>query len=363
MDVPFFRTRPASFIVVGVVVVVIVFVLVRSPSDADLRGSSGSAVILKQNPNDNVPPAPLPLYSKLTDGLHVLPFDQRLAEALGMSVRDALSCQATSSAGTSGWSILQWKAAVESASAYRAARARIVEDLSKTPLDAASDWYDQMPLMHSCGGRDPDSRRHDAALMRYGGNGDGGKWLCSAELQGSCVIYSLGSYGDIAFEEALSESSPCEIYTFDCTVPPERMPASFPPRVHFENVCVGPDRSDGSFQSLQTIAKRLGHAKLQLLKMDIEGFEFGVVASMAEAYKQDPRASYNFLPLQLSMEFHLHNTVAVARERAVVFVNAFQDLLDIGYVPVSREFNLRCMHCEEYVFVRLAHECFAAAGR
>jgi hypothetical protein len=304
---------------------------------------------------------PLPLHTVLTEGLHVTPYDQRLAAALRLQVRDGLQCQEASSAGTLGWSTAQWQEAVGAAAAYRARRSDTLAALTATSIDRPSLWFDQMPAMVACGGRDPDARPHRAALMRYGGEADGGKWLCSmAELKAPCIVYSLGSWGVFDFEEAIASSTPCETFTFDCTVPPERMPKSLPPHTQFEPVCIGKDNADGSFQSLTTVAKRLGHTKVHLLKMDIEGYEFGVLQAMRSSYDADPAGSYSFLPLQISVELHLHTQTVDNAARALILYSAFQNLLDMGYVAVSREFNLKCPHCEEFVFIRLARECFAA---
>ena len=302
---------------------------------------------------------PLPLYSALTEGLHVTPQDQRLAAALGLQVRTALECQERSSAGTLGWSLAQWREAVGAAAAYYVRRPETLAAMAAIPIDRPAEWFDLMPPMLACGGRDPEGRPHRASLARYGGRADGGKWLCSmAELQAPCTLYSLGSWGDIDFEEAMAHNTPCQIFTFDCTVPPERMPKALPPRVSFEPVCIGQDNADGTFQSLTTIAKRLGHTKVHLLKMDIEGHEFGVFDAMRAAFVADPRASYGFLPLQISVELHLHTQPENTTQRALILHSAFQNLLDMGYVIVSREFNLKCQHCEEFVFIRLAFECF-----
>ena len=306
------------------------------------------------------PPPPLPVGARLREGAHVTLRDQRLSNRLGLSVARTLACQATSSAGTRGWSADDWAAAIDAASAYRQRRAAVIGNMSSLRLAAASDFYDLMPQLHACGGRDPDAPPHGAALMRYAGDGDGGKWLCSlAELEAPCLIYSLGSWGDFKLEEALVASTSCDVWTFDCTVPPSRMPASLPPRVSFDPVCVGADGNDGQFQSLPTIMARLRHSAIHLLKMDIEGYEFSVIRSLKAAADADRASAARFLPRQIAVEMHLHNLVEDAHERAVTLVDAFQDLLDLNYVPVSREFNLLCAHCEEYVFIRLAEECFA----
>ena len=181
-----------------------------------LRKSTWSAVT---HTSSALVPLPLSIGAKLREGAHVLPRDQRIASRLGIPVKSALNCQALSSVGTRGWSDDEWVSAVGAASAYRHQRDAIIVNMSKLPLGSPNDWYDLMPVMHSCGGRDPDAPPHDAALQRFAGDGDGGKWLCSlAELEAPCLIYSLGSYGDFKFEEALTFATECELWSFDCTV-------------------------------------------------------------------------------------------------------------------------------------------------
>jgi hypothetical protein len=305
-------------------------------------------------------PALLPLGARLSAGLHVTARDQRLAERLGLTVSRALKCQSASSVGTRGWSADAWAAAVGAAAAYRARHATLIANLSTLSPRNPTDWFDSMPPLHACGGRDADAPPHDAALMRYAGDGDGGKWLCSiAELTPPCLVYSLGSWGDFKFEEAMSAATACDVWSFDCTVPPERMPASLPPRVHFDATCVGTDGADAKYQSLSTIMARLGHGAIHLLKMDIEGWEFKVLKSLADAARADRAAAASFLPFQMSFEVHLHHLDADPAKRATGLVDVFQDLLDLHYVPVSRELNLLCPHCEEFVFIKLADECFA----
>jgi hypothetical protein len=335
----------------------LLIVTLRSPS-ALPPPSTGSLRFHQTAPVAVIPSNALPLFSTLTDALHVTPFDQQLASALKLPVRVALECQQRSSTGTLGWSVAQWQEAVGLAASYRARRERTIAAMEAIPIANPEEWFDHMPPLLACGGRDASARPHDASLSRFGGSGDGGKWLCSlTELKAPCTIYSLGSFGDIQFEEAMAANTPCEIFTFDCAVPEGRMPTVLPPRVHFEPVCIGIDNALGTFQSLSTITKRLGHAKVHLLKMDIEGSEFVVFDAMRAAYQEDPLASYTSLPLQIRTEFHLV-LPTVAKDQSRKLYGAFQNLLDIGYVPVSREFNTLCLYCEEFVFIRLAYECF-----
>lgn len=248
-----------------------------------------------------------------------------------------------------GWTHEQFKTATSQASLYRARHKEIMSELSSTDISRPQAWYDRMPRMEDC-----------AALFRYGGGGDGGKWLCALDtVAAPCVIYSLGSYGDFKFEEAMVGATQCDIFSFDCFVSPEKVPSNLHPRIHFEPVCVGSDSADGRFQSLATITRRLNHSSLQVLKFDVEGAEFGVIETMATTALADLQGSYHFMPDQLSFEAHLHALDTDANVRANAMFTMFQRLLDVGYIPVSREMNHLCPHCEEFVFIRLAADCWA----
>lgn len=318
---------------------------------------SASQISASHKLKSGAAPSALPIGIELKDGLHVTVFDQRLAAVLGIPVREAISCRQKSSPATLGWSLEEWQSAVAEPVRYRAGKSTRLAVLGKLRLDQPALWYDQMPQMVPCGGSAP---HLGDGLMRYGGDGDGGKWLCQlGQPKAPCLIYSLGSYGEIDFEEAMIAATPCDVWSFDCTVPESRMPKQLHPRIHFEATCIGPDTSDGKFQSLATISKRLKHPSLSLLKMDIEGYEFGVMSALRDSAAADFRGSYAFLPMMISFESHLHTRSNNVSERAIQLDGMFQDLLDMGYLPVSREYNLHCSHCEEFVFVRLAAECYS----
>jgi hypothetical protein len=49
---------------------------------------------------------------------------------------------------------------------------------------------------------------------RVGRVGDGGKWVCGLHMLAKahgCLVYSLGSRGDISFEEEIMELTSCEV--------------------------------------------------------------------------------------------------------------------------------------------------------
>jgi FkbM family methyltransferase len=204
---------------------------------------------------------------------------------------------------------------------------------------------------------------------------DGGKWLCGiSSLKKGCIIYSLGSNAQFDFEYLMVENTPCEIYTFDCTVSetetrfPKDLQKKGLGRIHFFPLCV----SDGSkktpkpsYRTLRQLAQDLNHTNIDLLKMDVEGFEYRVLAGLftdaLEASKaaSELERSLDFLPMQISFELHTrtdlipeasglideqssrafdgwYNFGGLSAGDMQIFWN---QLTDLGYAVVSRENN------------------------
>lgn len=113
---------------------------------------------------------------------------------------------------------------------------------------------------------------------------DGGKWTCglpemaAAGPTRKCVVYSFGSAGNDIFEKHLLSIIPhCEVHIFDPTCKP------LPPPYHFHEygVCA----SGTSFKagekvypcrSMTQIVEELGHKHIDILKMDVDGAEWGL---------------------------------------------------------------------------------------
>jgi FkbM family methyltransferase len=149
----------------------------------------------------------------------------------------------------------------------------------------------------------PDYRRADALRLgsSYGG------WTVIPELiDRNSVVYSVGVGSDITFDLALIARFGCAVHAFDPTPMARDWIArqSTPPEFHFhplglanEDETVGfvAPRREGwdSFslpaagsdapltlcpvRRLETLVADLGHQQIDVLKMDIEGFEFGVI--------------------------------------------------------------------------------------
>lgn len=140
-------------------------------------------------------------------------------------------------------------------------------------------------------------------IERIGEIFDGGKWLCNvprlAQLGTKCVIYSFGSNGKVQFETEMHSRTNCEIHIFDPTVALSGLPEN----IYFHSWCLSgadgtckiADKSYPSF-SLETIMRKLLHTRINLLKIDVDGYEIEVVE------KTDPVVLRKVD--EISIEFH-----------------------------------------------------------
>jgi hypothetical protein len=232
-------------------------------------------------------------------------------------------------------------------------------------------------------GRQKNLRRHfdDTSKMVCGLN----------ELMAApnCIIYSIGGNNQWEFEQDLLLRTNCHIHTFDCTGPRPRFQVPQHERLHFHHKCLDAkpwvpsepcneespaDSMCGPHETLQQLQAGLGHERLDLLKMDIEGFEIKLLQSWwVDQRKGD---SAYFYPNQLIMEVHYRAYPSMFKDlasplvlqhtehsqqvnnaefaTAVDYVTVQNQLLGLGYVVVSRTDNPMCKHCSELVLVRVA---------
>ena len=161
--------------------------------------------------------------------------------------------------------------AINAINADKLKRYALFDTVSRGGTQRADGWYqDNVELAVTC-----------AREERAGPAGEGGKWLCDPNrlrARGAdCLIYSVGSFDDFSFEEAIMRdvSSACEIHVFDHTV---SNPRNKPCGVHFHPWGLGgarePDGSD--LKSLADIVVALGHKgrTIDVLKIDCEGCEW-----------------------------------------------------------------------------------------
>ena len=102
--------------------------------------------------------------------------------------------------------------------------------------------------------------------------------------EGMWQVYSLGTWDDVSFELAI-EKRGCEVHAFEIDpAPVQRIKHIFDSRPlwHLHNVGVGGrDDPANNVRSFPELIKELGHTQIDLIKMDIEGSEFDVVASLS----------------------------------------------------------------------------------
>ncbi len=197
-----------------------------------------------------------------------------------------------------------------------------------------------------------------ADFKRIGDAGDGGKWLClPRQLKAPCLVISLGSNGQFDFEEAVLDQFPCEVHTFDCTSTPKTLDA----RHHFHRLCIG--KHAPNFVTLDEAVKLTGFSSLDLLKMDMEGYEFDVVSAW------DTGTQY--LPKQLSFELHyqdlyygtpawnnasrldLFSWPGISEIGLAQLSLFFAHLANLGYAIVAQEVNELTQHCAEFTMLQV----------
>ncbi|KAJ3166560.1 hypothetical protein HDU87_002075 [Geranomyces variabilis] len=188
-------------------------------------------------------------------------------------------------------------------------------------------------------------------LQHFGPNGEGGKWLCTDLIDAhgeDCHIFSLGSRGEFDFEESMAAytKGKCKIYSFDCTGEWHNPATTFYPW------CLGAKDEviDGrQYKRLSTVAKELKIPHISLLKMDIEGYEFGVFESLLT----EPTG---FLPKQISFELHVGTPFSSLLPAGGDMLDVVSDLSDtfdkLGYKVAMQERNVLCTWCSEYIIVR-----------
>ncbi|KAJ4471589.1 hypothetical protein J3R30DRAFT_3836542 [Lentinula aciculospora] len=162
---------------------------------------------------------------------------------------------------------------------------------------------------------------------------DGGKWVCGLsrlEQEPDCIVYSFGticlSYvyliarltgtvltgisGDSTFEaELLQNTKHCKVWGYDFSVKgfTNDIPENERWRTNFHAYgLAGKDRpattNDPAMYSLQTLMAMNGHDHIDLLKIDIEGWEFETLEGLIEPYL----LSGEPLPFaQLQLEIHV----------------------------------------------------------
>ena len=181
---------------------------------------------------------------------------------------------------------------------------------------------------------------------------DGGWWFTPAGLNSGSIVYSLGVGDDIDFDLSVIEKYGVTVHAFDPTPSSIDMldGRNLPQRFEFHPWAVSATdgsltfyprlRKDGSKSdvmytmiaeeetiddaievaaySLSTISEKLGHQKIDLMKMDIEGAEYEVL---------DGLLASPIKPTQLLVEFH-HRFPGIGLAKTA---DVIQRLRAVGY--------------------------------
>merc|ERR1719498_2078060 len=165
-----------------------------------------------------------------------------------------------------------------------------------------------------------------------------------------CIVYGMGIADDSSFEQQM-QTMGCETHAFDCTVDPSSSVVKGRD-FKFHHWCIGQkgnvsmqnnvyvkdDPNSFQFKSLPETMKELGHSHIDLLKFDIEGFEWQLFETQILKNPNPPE--------QLSFELHTQkaNPAYVpqqnVKDKGYPEVNKlFRSLYDIGYRVTSKEIN------------------------
>jgi len=180
---------------------------------------------------------------------------------------------------------------------------------------------------------------------------DGWKYICGLrKIQSPCVVYSLGSSGNMAFEAAIAKIQPgCEIYIFDkdsfgieTWFTKEQQQ-----RVHFTKAFISGHEdltNDPPLRTLASIMAEHAHTHIDILKVDIEGNEYDLFAPGP-------------LPSIGQMQFEVHTTdkrFGGNREaEEAAYTQLVSKIESGGHRMFHKEMNLRYdPFCFELAFIQ-----------
>lgn len=189
------------------------------------------------------------------------------------------------------------------------------------------------------------------------------------EIGKNFTVYAFGTAGVAKFEEYVA-SLGASVFAFDCT---DKMRSEWNGKFVFNNWCLGKQASFEEnfysaraenktflFYSLPEIKTKLGHASrhvdVDVLKMDIEGFEWNILESEIVHGDEDS------LPKQILFELHTQgaNTryvpANIVKNKTRNEVNQLiMALYHRGYRVLKISVNPGDIYCAEFVLYRISN--------
>ena len=177
-------------------------------------------------------------------------------------------------------------------------------------------------------------------VERIGRLGDGGKWVCGLsryeQTSKPCIVYSFGIQQESSFEEELLERTNCELWGYDFSVDEfgPQLKTKMKDRAHFTKAGIS-GKTDTTqnppYYSIADLMDINGHTHVDVLKMDIEGYEFESLTSLLQAFDDGE------VPVsQILIEIHLDP----GRKSVDDFLAWWESLEAVGYRAAWTEPNL-----------------------
>lgn len=185
---------------------------------------------------------------------------------------------------------------------------------------------------------------------KWYGNNYGGFFVCPDLLSDSSIVYSFGIGEDISFDKAIIEEFQCDVFGFDPTpksidwIKNQQLPKKFhffefgidtisgivkfhlPKNSDFvsgsqiyNSDLITDETIDVQMKSFEDIVIDLGHTKIDILKMDIEGSEFMVLESILKS-----NTSIDQILIEFHERFFKDGKTRLKKAKAILQSNGFE---------------------------------------